>query len=180
MTKKLTKEDSFPADILLKTKQIQEIEEILKKVHVGSVSLYLRRHADHGNLIGGYTRNGAEIPYHNRGIKNRGAMRYVYKKENAVGNLLISIEALDGFGFEWEISSSDVEEHEDDDLLVDEPTEQHVATAEAEEQVMPADVHPTRRVLYRWDCGYSSPFPPKIGWKTVKGRPSDLALRYSL
>jgi BTB/POZ domain len=172
--KKLTKEDSFPVDILLKTQQIQEIEEILKKVHVGSVSLYLPRHADRGNLIGGYTRNGAEIPHH-----NRGAMRYVYKKKNADGNLLIiSIKALDGFGFEWEISSSDVEEHEDDDLLVDEPTEMHVATAEAEEQVMPADVHLKRRVLYRWDCGYSSPIPPKIGWKTVKGRPSDLALRY--
>jgi TATA-binding protein-associated factor Taf7 len=76
---------------------------------------------------------------------------------------------MDPFGLKWEIftnSRSHDEEEENEDNDEDDDSSEKVEEDAAERQS-------TRLVLYRWDCGYSSIFPPKHGWKTIEG-PCDI------
>ena len=151
--RKLTKEESFPADIVLKTKQIYEMEEILKRLIVKSVHVHLPRDGDPEHLIGG-DYSGNDGPYYDNdgAFRIRRPMRHGFTRNNSEGDV-ITIQTLDGLGRIWEISASP----------------QSDVDSSADERDLPADVQSTRRVLYRWDCGYSSIFPPPHGWKTVEG-----------
>ncbi len=72
------------------------------------------------------------------------------------------IESLDFFGSVWEISmfKREAGDEESDD---------------AKEERRKGG---KRIVLWRWDCGHSSLFPPQHGWKNVAGEAATLELSY--
>jgi hypothetical protein len=74
---------------------------------------------------------------------------------------------MDPFGLKWEISASS-QSHDDDEEKQDNDDDDS-----SEEEDTTDGAQSTRVVLYRWDCGYSSIFPPQHGWKSIEG-PCDI------
>ena len=134
----MTKADSFPADVILKSKQIREVGDMMTKVSVQNVSVYTLQ-----GLLGIFKRDKEAHQIYFGNFKDVGA----YK--DAHGGTVI--EAMDPFGLQWEI------------IAVSDSTDEEEAQTDHEE------IEPRRRVLYRWDCGHSSPIPPKHRWVAVEG-----------
>lgn len=137
--RQMTRADTFPSDVILRTEQISEIGDIMRKLTVDKVTISI----DEGT-VGIFERDGRNF-YTDTCAGAALAYRY---KDGHSGNV---IEAMDPFGIQWEIVALSTSASDGDD-----------------ENDTEDDSKPGRRVLYRWDGGYSSLFVPKHGWKTVE------------
>ncbi len=96
-----------------------------------------------------------------KGAHKGGALRKVWIKERlrvSENYARVKIESMDFFGSTWEVSMLESEPNEVGD-------DQEESEQEESEQAR-------RIVLWRWDCGHSSLFPPKHGWEKVSDEES--------
>lgn len=103
-------------------------------------------------------------------LRNRGPMQFSWVLDTRFQeHTTVSIEAVDIFGLTWQICCT---QSADDDQA--ENIEQSSGLEDEE-------ARKTEVVLYRWNDGYGSLFPPKYGWYHVQGTEGGRhSLSYSL
>ena len=165
----VVKEPNFCTECTETFEQIKECDEWISNGIRGGdktnrISVVDYSHsAKHSHLLvgsGGFERRenpDLEIMNH-----SGGAMMYIWVRERkpyGPDNFLCAmIESMDFFGNVWEISMFVRKTTEDDD------------DGSGNED---GDDNEERIVLWRWNCGRSSLFPPKNGWKSVAEEESD-------
>jgi len=116
---------------------------------------------------------GSEFNYRHA-PHNGGALKRVWIKRKGYsdpGNFIYAkIESMDFFGSVWEISMYEKEINAGEE---DSDNDNSEGSQEESKQTK-------RIVLWRWDCGHSSLFPPQHGWKKVAEEESGdtIHLRY--
>lgn len=128
-----TSEESFPACLATMYRQIYDQNEVVRHLVIENVDVISPQEiVPEDNIYGSYDKQ----------MKTKsGAMQYVYTKIDATWDnvpVTATLEALDPFGKQWQISISQNDE----------------ATEE-------------KRVIFAWKSHYSSVSPPKRGWKAV-------------
>lgn len=163
----VTKEDTFPHQLVKRKKQLEEQENIMKVLYQ-KIRLPISVCAGRGNgdettelVAGTYRRVGRE----REGVVI-GAMRYKFVKpfrereEGNTGQNMV-LEALDCFGLIWELALLRNSNFSEDEETFEEYDDSN------------------REVLFRWDGGYSSLVPPKHGWEDIGGD-SEMEVGYSV
>lgn len=163
----LVKEPDFPKKCISRCRQIREIDEQRKCLHVGNLSV----HGHETNYVDGsyvfQRSSGFQQGYGTKfAVSHKGGAAVgVWRKESdedAVESTII--ESLDVFGSVWEIYT-----HPDNGTNNEEGAE-----------------HENRRVLFRWENGiFNSLCPPKYGWKTIdgsgnEGASEEVILKYTI
>ena len=142
--RQLTKKDDFVTTCLTRRVQIKEINAVLDRVRVDEFQLFRAYSFPNENIEGEYAKRG-------RHGEESGALRCRYfLKESPIDARL---EAMDIFGNIWEIAVLEKAEEEESE--------------HSDEEEESEEVECVRRVLYRWDGGYSSLIPPMVGWKPI-------------
>ena len=139
--RQLTKNDDFVKICMTRRAQIKEINAVLDIVRVDEFRLFS---ANCFSIQGEYAKRGKHG-------EESGALKCRYFLKHSKHD--VRVEAVDIFGNAWEIA---IWERADKD-------ESEYSDEEEESE----EVERVRRVLYRWDGGYSSLVPPMVGWKPI-------------
>lgn len=165
----VTREETFPQQCKDRRKQIKEIEDLLKSFGVGmysrneyvDVRVISNDRVEVDDIIKG--RYFLErIPNfrvdHEPGVMGCLYIQEIHSSDQHRGR----VEPMDVFGNVWEIVVYDYD---------------------GDNEAMPENKS-SRRVLFRWDSGYSSLYPPKSGWKAVDdellGRDQEISIEYTI
>eukprot|EP00550_Attheya_septentrionalis_P005991 CAMPEP_0198291948 /NCGR_PEP_ID=MMETSP1449-20131203/9280_1 /TAXON_ID=420275 /ORGANISM="Attheya septentrionalis, Strain CCMP2084" /LENGTH=351 /DNA_ID=CAMNT_0043990635 /DNA_START=367 /DNA_END=1422 /DNA_ORIENTATION=+ len=165
------KKQSFPQECIMRSNQIKEVNAVLKQMSVARIYTNFVFESTGGiPLSGEFETRCRDQGYGTKSHMNEvGAMRnvWVLKRGGSYNNddddsRIIILEAMDAFGNVWEIyaipiQASDEEGDADDGHVADDDNDDDDGGGEQ------------RQVLFRWDGGYSSLFPPKVGWNSIEG-----------
>jgi len=163
------KEESFPQQCVARVKVIEEIKDMMRHVHTEKIDIDFKR------LVEGDQQQRDLLSYLKQqytrcsSVEDPGAMEYYYELDpQGYGTHpndnwgKARFESMDPFGNTWEFVMFICQEVDDE------------SSSEQEEAY-------ERKVLYRWNGGYSSLVPPKTGWEQADDQQlPELKLTYHL